>query len=68
MSEPSEGFVRCLENSSVCLGMVDCNCCGTRPTKDDTPHDILSQSDETDDSQDFEAVTAKKTKAVPASK
>ena len=62
MSELSEGFVGCLENSPFCLGMVDCNCCGTRPTKDDTPRDILSQSDEADDSQDFEAITAKKQK------
>ena len=60
MSEPSEDIERCPGNSPFYLGMVDYNCCGTRPIQDD----ILSQSHDADDSEDFEIVrsTAKKQK------
>ena len=60
MSEPSKDFERCPGNSPFCLGMVDYNCCGTRSIQDD----VLSQSHDVDDSEDFEIVrsTAKKQK------
>ena len=61
-TKPSEDFERCPGNSPFCLGMMDYNCCGTRPIQDDREDNILSQSDNADDSEDFETVTAKKQK------
>ena len=60
MSEPSKDFERCPGNSPFCLRMVEYDCCGTRSIQDD----ILSQTHDVDDSEDFEIVrsTVKKQK------